>query len=121
MPQQGSHADTLDGADKGAEITQVILVHPQFFLYGFRQRTDGQLTVAEQLGMLGNPALQTQLGQGVGFKQPAIPVKHIGTGSGAVCRHLEGVSGGIGKAEAAGICGCSHIDGLGNSRCHLHI
>jgi len=73
--------------------------------------------------MLHDPALQPQFWQRFGVKELLIPARNLCAGGQTIRGYIEGVGGGVGKPEAAGVCGDTNVDGLGHTlvRLYLHI
>ena len=57
----------------------------------------------------------------MGLEEDLVPAEDIGTGGGAVGSAVEGVDVGVGVAEAAGVGGGTHIDGLGHLLVQLDV
>ena len=66
--------------------------------------------------MFHDPALHPQLAQGVGLEKLLVQLVHPGSPLSTGRRHPEGMGGGVGKAEAAGIRAQAHIDAVQHLR-----
>ena len=120
LAQGGCQADTLNGSGIGRQVAQLRVGNTDAFLHGLGNGHNGQFTVTENLHMLRDPGMEPQLGQRIGLKQLQIQSRHIRAGTGAGRRGQKRVGIGVGIAEAAGIRGHTHIDGIGNVLIQLH-
>ena len=115
IPQKRGNAYALNGAQEAGDVVHIVLTDADFLLHRLGQGANGHFPVLQQLEMVYYPGLQTQLCQGIGVKELAIPLENVCAGGGAVGGYIKGVGSGVGKAEAAGVRGNAHIHRL----CHL--
>ena len=118
LPEGGCHLHAGDGPGKIGDIVHIVLGEGELPLHGLGDRHDGELSVTEELHMLHDPALDPEAAQGIGLEELLVQLIDPGAGGGALGGGGEGVVGGIGEAEAAGVRGGAHIDGLGQGRVH---
>ena len=91
LTQQRRHFYALNGAQERGNIVHIIFADANLFFYGLGQRANGQIAPGQKLHVLGDPGLQTQLGQRLGVEDPLIPAVNISTRSCAVTGHIKGV------------------------------
>ena len=115
-----AHQHALDGAGEAGDGVEVVLADAQLLHQLLGQAADGHRAAAVEVHLGHHPGFQLQAAAGLDLKELAVDGCNLCTQAHAGSRRLEGLGGGIGEAEAAGVGGDGDVNRLGHFRGDLH-